>query len=160
MSSISISLIELIVKGIPEGLLDVLAVFIITRQPFVTKKYIIISVVFILSNYLIRLLPINFGVNTMIGLLILVLLFVFFTKTDVPKLIKSTIIILITLFLCEMANVAILTLIFGQTKLDDILLDPMLKAAYGVPSTVLFGLSVFIMSKIVKKKNIETADPV
>lgn len=160
MSSISISLIELVVKGIPEGLLDVLAVFLLTRQAFVIKKYIIISVVFILSNYLIRLLPINFGVNTMIGLLILVLLFVFFTRTDVPKLIKSTIIILITLFLCEMANVAILTLIFGQAKLDEILLDPLLKAAYGVPSTVLFALSVFIMSKIVKKKNIETPDPV
>lgn len=87
----------------------------------------------------------------MIGLLILVLLFVFFTKTDVPKLIKSTIIILITLFLCEMANVAILTLIFGQTKLDDILLDPMLKAAYGVPSTVL-GCPLLLCRKLSKRK--------
>lgn len=80
MSSISISLVELLVKGIPEGLLDVLAVFILTQQKFVLKKYVIISVVFIISNYLVRLLPINFGVNTMIGLLILVLLFVFLRK--------------------------------------------------------------------------------
>ncbi|MFA0814423.1 MAG: hypothetical protein ACC608_01395 [Anaerofustis sp.] len=140
------------VKGIPEGLLDVLAVFILTQQKFVLKKYIIISVVFIISNYLVRLLPINFGVNTMIGLLILVLLFVFFTKSDVPKLIKSTIIILITLFVCEFATVAVLTLIFGQAQLDSILLDPMQKALYGIPSTLLFAAAVYAMYYFMKKR--------
>ena len=158
MSQLSISLIELLVKGVPEGLLVVLAVFILTKTPFDKKKYALISILFIIITYLIRLLPINFGVNTMIGLLILVLLFVLIVKTDVPKLIKSTITILITLFVCEEINVLFLYLILGKEKLDTILSSPMSKALYGTPSTILFGIAIYVMYRIMKKKDLNTSN--
>lgn len=160
MTSISISLIGLFVNGIPEGLLDVLAIFILTKTPFNKRKYLLISFCFITLNYLIRLLPINYGVNTMLGLLVLVLLFM---RIDIQKLIKSSIAILIALFTCEQINLFFLFLIFGKEKIlelfkdKDVVLiqDTISKALYGIPSTVLFAIIIFIMYLITKKKTVK-----
>lgn len=163
MTSISISLIGLFVNGIPEGLLDVLAIFILTKTPFNKRKYLLISFCFITLNYLIRLLPINYGVNTMLGLLVLVLLFTLFMRIDIQKLIKSSIAILIALFTCEQINLFFLFLIFGKEKIlelfkdKDVVLiqDTISKALYGIPSTVLFAIIIFIMYLITKKKTVK-----
>ena len=41
-TSVSLSILELLIKGVPEGLLVVWAVFIITDQPFERNKYLLI----------------------------------------------------------------------------------------------------------------------
>ena len=95
---LKLSWIELLMKGIPEGFLDVLAIYIFTNTKFEKSRYVILSVLFIASTYLIRLLPINLGVNTMLGLLVLILIFIVGCKAEPPKVIKSVIVMAIFLF--------------------------------------------------------------
>ncbi len=152
MSNISISLIELLIKGIPEGLLDVLAIYILTKTPFDKKKYILISSIFIVTTYLIRWLPINLGVNTMISLLVLVVIFLCTTKIDLTKLIKSIISMAIILITCEEINILLLIAIFGKNSAQELLSSSIGKSLYGSPSTVFFAIVIFIIYFVIKKK--------
>jgi hypothetical protein len=52
MSAFLSSLIELAIKGIPEGLLDVLAIYIFTKTPFEKKKFLFVSAPFIIAVYI------------------------------------------------------------------------------------------------------------
>ena len=66
---LKITLFEFIVRGIPEEFLFVFAVYTFTRTAINLKRYLIASFVFWISEYLIRSLPIQYGINTVIGLI-------------------------------------------------------------------------------------------
>ena len=150
---LKISWIELIIKGIPEGFLDVLAIFFFIRMKFDLVKYFILSVGFIFLNYIIRLLPISFGVNTMLGLLALILLFIIICKAEPSKVIKSVIIMAIFLFISEGINSVILILMFGTEKTMSFVSDPITKSISSIPSTVIFAVIVICSYFVLKKRD-------
>jgi hypothetical protein len=153
MSAFLSSLIELAIKGIPEGLLDVLAIYIFTKTPFEKKKFLFVCAPFIIAVYIIRWLPINYGVNTMLNLLVLIILFVAVNKTEISRVIISVIAVTVLLFLSEELNILLLTTVYGTSKTAELLTSTLGKTLYGIPSTIFYGIGIYISYSIIKKRD-------
>ena len=166
MVGISISPIELLIKGTPEGFLFVLAVYILTRTKIDWLKYVIQSLIFIVMTYALRLLPINIGTHTMLSLLALIILFIVANKIDLQMIIRSTIsviIIAIIIVMSEELNVLLLLAFWGQSKTNTLLSGTsIMVSVYEIPSTVIFALvilaSYFVLAKIDKNKKVKNGE--
>lgn len=161
LAGISISPIELLVKGIPEGFLVVLAMHIFTRTKIKHKHYLLLGVFFVTITYLIRFLPITLGVNTMLSLLALIALFQVsykFELSQVVKPISSAVVIMVLIMFAEVLNLLLLTAFVGQDKAEEYFnsSNPVAKVISTSPSTVFFALFIFIgyliLSKIDKNR--------
>ncbi|MPM08338.1 hypothetical protein SDC9_54650 [bioreactor metagenome] len=161
MSGISISVTQLIIKGIPEGMLIVLALHFFTRTKIEWKKYFILSAVYIIATYLIRFLPIKLGINTILSLLVLILLFHAAYKAQMDKVARSVIssvAILIILVVSEALNIYLLRFIFGTVKADAFLQsdNPLIKNICITPSTTFIAIFTFagnlLLTKLEKRK--------
>ncbi len=148
-----LSWIELLIKGIPEGFLDILAMYILTKAKFNKKKYLSISLIFIVLTYFVRMLPINYGVNAMISILVFMLLFVLFCDVEFPLAIKSAITVMIFLFVSEGFNALLLIALYGRDQTQALFDSPLAKSIYGIPSTLFFALFILITYLVLSRLN-------
>jgi len=162
LNGIAISVTQLLIKGIPEGFLMILALHVFTRTKIEMKKYITISVLYIVITYLVRFLPITLGVNTMLSLLTMLLLFQATYKAQLGKVVRSVIsvvAIIICVMISEMLNMLVLYTIYGQSKAEELLNfgTELTKSVATIPSTIFLGLFIFlahlVLTKMEKRKN-------
>jgi hypothetical protein len=160
MSGISVSIQILLIKGIPECLLVAWAIHIFTDTPLEWKKYIAMAAIYILTTYLIRLLPITLGVNTVLSLFVLIFAFQIIYRAGLSKVVRaviSSVIVLILSALSELLNVAFLALLYGWEEAEKLFRfsDELKRSIYTIPSTVflaLFVLSGYFIMKTVREK--------
>ena len=149
MSGISISLAQLLIIGIPQGFIFVLGIYILTRTKFELFKYLILSSIVTLLTYLIRFLPISIGINSMLSLLVLILLFLITYKLNLPQIIRLIVsVIAIFLFICfsEILNEAILYILFGKIRTQDLLnsSSPLIKSISMIPTNIILAILVLV----------------
>ena len=101
------------------------------------KRYIISSILFAICVYFIRMLPINYGVHTILNIISQTVILISINKIDIILAIKSSIITSICLFIIEVLNMLALSLIFKE-QLEAIMSNTMLKTIYGLPSLDMF----------------------
>lgn len=158
MNGISTSIAVLLMKGIPEGFMATLALHLFTRTKVQPKKYFMLSLIYIVATYLIRLLPITLGVNTVLSLFVLILCFQFAYKYQLSKVISSIVsafIIMIIIAVSEIINMIMLTMMYGEAKAEE-LFNSSVGIEYslsGLPSTIF--IAVFILIGYFIIKNIE-----
>lgn len=157
MSNISISLTQFLIIGIPQGFLFVLAIYIFTKTKFNMKKYLLISSIVTVLTYLIRFLPITIGVNTMLSLLVLILVFMLVYRLDLPKivhLIVSVIAIFLFIGISEFADELILELLLGRAQTQALQNDgsSLVKSLLWIPSNVVFAILVLIVYLVFRKR--------
>lgn len=158
MDGIAVNIIVLFFKGIPEGLLTVLALHIFTQTKIQPKKYFLFSFIYISATYLIRLLPITLGVHTVFSLFLLILTFQFIYNGQLSKVISSIIsaaFVLILVAISEVLNMLLLILVYGQPKAEALFnsSNGLTKSLYTSPSNVFFAILVFAGYFILKKIN-------
>ena len=156
MSDIAVNIVMLLVKGIPEGMLAVLALHIFTRTPLDKRKYLFLSFVYITATYLIRFLPIALGVNTVLSLFVLIITFQFTYKarlSEVIRTIASSAVILIIIAVSEVLNMFLLIALYGQSKAEELLSsnNGIVQSIYTIPSSIIFAFFIFIGYLILKK---------
>lgn len=135
--------IEFILRAIPEGFLFILAVYIFSKTEIDKRKYITSSIVYAVTIFLVRLLPINYGVHSILALLFLVLFITIYNKIDTIKVMRSVLIIFIIQFLTEGLNIIILNLI-PNIDLDSLLNSALIKNLLGLPSLAAAYLIVYL----------------
>ncbi|NLT39914.1 MAG: hypothetical protein GXX89_05545 [Clostridiales bacterium] len=166
MNQISINLMMVLIKGIPEGLLSVLAIFMFTGTKVYPRKYFLISAILIVATYLIRFLPIALGVNTVLSLLILIISFQIVCKTQMSKMIRTIAAAACTFILIavsEVFNMLLLTAIYDRATAESLLNseDGITQSVYSIPSTVFFGIFVligFLVIKIIRNRKMKYGD--
>lgn len=136
-----VSLLELFVRGIPEGVLFIFASYIFSRKKFNSKRVLVSIFLVALSGYLTRKLPIQPGVNSILNIFILVAINNNINKIEMIKSIRVSVIIFILQFICEAANIFLLQYLFG-IDLNYVFSNSYLKTVYGIPS--LFIAAVFV----------------
>ena len=110
-----ISLIEFILRTIPESFLIIWAIYLLSYKRINQKRYIASSVFIAISTYLVRMLPINYGVHTVINIIICILIVVLINKISISKAMSSVLKVVITISICEWVNTVVLDKIM---KLD------------------------------------------
>ncbi|EKQ51720.1 MULTISPECIES: hypothetical protein [unclassified Clostridium] len=132
---------EFIVRAIPEAFIIIFAGYILSNKELNIKRYLISSILLAISTFFIRMLPINYGVHTILSIIIQIILLVYISKIDMILAMKSSIILTICLFIVELLNMLVLNIILKE-KLESIMINPIPKTIYGLPS--LFGFAFII----------------
>lgn len=132
---------EFFVRLIPEVLILIFASYTFSKTKIDGKKYIISVVLLGICVFTIRMLPINYGVHTILNIIALTIIVSNINRIDTIESIKSSIVTTILLFICEGINVIGLNMTVAD-KLDNIVTNPILKTIYTLPS--LIGLLIIV----------------
>lgn len=140
---LKLSLFEIIVRALPEEFLFVLSVHAFTKTGINLKKYLMSGSILWIMACLIRLLPIQYGINTILGLIVLIVLVSYINKIDIIKSIRAGIITMILGFVFEGINLLLIQFVLHK-ELQNIVGDPVLKTLYGLPSLIIFAIFVIV----------------
>ena len=117
--------------------------------------FLISSIVFAVATFLVRTLGrFNFGVHTMLILLIVNLICILFLKIDVKHSVLGSLMVTIIVLAGEMINLAVLMLFLDQSQINAQMSQPLFKAWAAVPGNVLLGAIVTIayIKRVIKGK--------
>lgn len=142
---------EFVVRIIPEAFILIFAMAVLSNTKLNLKKYIISSLLFGIYVYSVRMLPINYGVHTILDLVIMIIIMSSINKTEIILGIKASLITTIVLFICEGFNMLLLSLIF-KDKLESIITNTTMKTIYGLPSLICFA--IITVMYYLRKRNV------
>lgn len=150
---LNLSIQELFFRVLPEEFLFILAIYSFSKTTINIKKYAIASIILAIITYLIRLLPIQYGVHTILGIIAILVISVNIMKIDIIKAIQASIITTIIEFISEGINIFIIQYILKK-DINYIFNDPNLKVLYGFPSLVILAsiVIIFYIRAFVKKE--------
>lgn len=153
LSMLNLSIQELFFRVIPEEFLFILAIYSFSKTTINIKKYAISSIMLSIIAYLVRLLPIQYGVHTILGIIAILVIAVNIMKIDIIQAIRASIITMIIEFICEVINIFIIQYILKK-DINYIFNDPNLKIVYGIPSLIIFAfiITIYYIRAFVKKE--------
>jgi len=140
---LALTAFEFIVRTIPEAFIFIFACYAFSNTKVNTKKYIISSILLAICTYFVRMLPINYGVHTILIIIIQTVILTNMNNIDIIKSVKSTIMTVILILIFEGINMLALNLIF-KDGLDSMLSNTTLKTIYGLPSLVCVFITILI----------------
>lgn len=146
-----ISLLELIVRGIFEELFFVLSVHAFSKTGINLKRFLLSGMIFWISQYFIRCLPIQYGIHSILSLIALIILGNLINKIDIIKSIRAGIITFILGFIFEGMNLCFIQFILKK-DLNMVMNNPNLKILYGIPSVIVLGIFVIAYYLILLKR--------
>ncbi len=138
---LNISVFEFIVRILPEALVFIFATYTFSNIKIDKKKYLLASVILGCCVFIIRKLPINYGVHTILNIFTLPIICTSINKISIVEATMSSIITTILLFVLEGVNVFFLSLIF-KDSLTQVMSNPTLKTIYGLPSLAVLAIIV------------------
>jgi len=141
--------IEIFLRNIPEMLLIVWGIHILARKSINMKVYLISSIIMALVNFFVRMLPIYFGVHTLI-IVILTICIIAISGIPTGKAIYGTLLMFLILSLSEFINVAILNLL--NININSEFTNPIIKSVLGIPSLIIMSLFVLTIRYYIKGK--------
>lgn len=135
-------------QSIPESLILLyLGLASIGIRP-VFPKVLLAAVLSSLLSWLVRWLPLPYGIHTVIGIVVITLLILMFFRVELIKAVVGTI-FAVTIFVSTEALVLpIMTIIIGVTNYQEIWGRPVLRLVLAVPELLLLGaLAYFLVKK-------------
>lgn len=145
-----LTLTDLLILGIPESLLVILSVCLFSQKRLTCKHYILSVILYSASGFIVRMLPISFGVHTIINIIVLILICLYMLKISVLKAISYTFITFILVSFCEAVYFTLMTKLL---KFDIVLeaSNNLMKDLYEFPSLILFAIVILMVARIYKK---------
>lgn len=138
---LKLSIMEFFLRALPEAIIFILGAHAFCKKNIYIKPFFISTVLLSTVSYLIRMLPIHFGVHTIMILIVYILLMYFINDLNIIKSASSGLILVIILFAAEWLNVYVLTNIL-KLDINVIFKDPLKKLLYGIPSLLLFSIII------------------
>lgn len=148
---LKLTALEFLLRTIPESFLCVLVSYLFANRSIQKKPYVISSLLFAVATYLVRFLPIDFGIHSLISFALFIPICVYVNKIPINKAITSIFSIGILLTFCEWVNVIILVNIL-KVDIQAVLVKPGLKTLCLMPSLILFALFVLLLHRYTKFK--------
>ncbi|WP_315971149.1 hypothetical protein [Clostridium botulinum] len=148
---LKIGVIELLMRLTPESFLLIFIVQAFSNSKISKNKYILSSILLATTIYSIRLLPIHYGVNTILNIIAIVLICIFINEVTPIKAISYSLILSIFLALSEALNLYFIYKIFGENVVD-IFENPLKKSISGIPSMIMLIITVLFIFKIKNRR--------
>lgn len=130
--------IEFFLRALPEAFILILAIYAFSNTKIEIKRYVIGSILCAIAIFIVRMLPISYGVHTILSMGIIILIGVMISYIDVIKSIKGILIVVILQFILEGANVFMIQNIC-KGDMNVIFSDPIQKTLYGIPSIIMLA---------------------
>lgn len=149
---LKVTILELCFRGFPECLLSIWAINLINMKKLNKKIWVLLSAVFAIAVYLVRMLPIQYGVHTLITVIFFVTSAYYISHISLVKAISSTLIVITLLSICEFLNFVIILYVFKMNiqKMFSVTWEKILAT---LPSLILFICFILIFN-FVNRRNV------
>lgn len=144
------SLIYLAGIVIPEGLFFVWAFYTLSQTRISINRYFLSVIINVILVCGVKLLPIDFGVHTLLLIVAYIITNIVINKINVIKSIVVTISVIIIEFICEIIDLFIIQHLF-KSNAEYIFSNSILKVLYGFPSFLLFVFFIILLKFLIKK---------
>ncbi|KGO15459.1 hypothetical protein [Clostridium botulinum] len=152
---LKLSIVEFVARATPEAFLLIFAVYTFSNTRMNKKNYLLSSFLMLIMIFIIRSLPISYGIHTILSIMVLILLSYIINRIDVIRAVKSTIITIIFQLICEGTNIFIIQYILKK-DMNHIFRDPNLKTIYGIPSLIIFACIIVLRYiRLLKRKELQ-----
>ncbi|NFH10149.1 hypothetical protein FDG42_10585 [Clostridium botulinum] len=131
----------------PEAFLFIFIIQAFSNSEINKNKYVLSSILFSVIIYSIRLLPIHYGVHTVLNIIAIILICTFINQVAPIKAITYSLILVSFLALSEALNLYFVYKIFGE-NITNILKNPLKKCIYLMPSIIVLVIIVLFIFKI------------
>ena len=139
-------LLSLLLQDFPESFIFALTVFAMLRLKFDYKQIFIVAILQTFTN-LIRLLPIAFGMHTIILIITLAVYVRLVTKESMPKILGGSILVIV-IALAMQAIYAEPLLSITHLSYDNVSESPLLREVFCLPyEIVILGIALFLNHK-------------
>lgn len=135
--------IEFFLRGLPEGFLFILSIYAFSKTKIDKKRYVASSIICAIAFFSIRMLPISYGVHTILSIGVTILLGSTINGIDVIKVVKSILIYVIIQFVTEGINIFIIQNILN-VDINEVFSNPIVKTLYGIPSLMMASIIIVI----------------
>jgi len=119
LQMLKLSLLEVFFRAIPECSLMVFSTYTFSKVAINKWRYSLSSILLVIIIYIIRCLPINFGMHTVLAFITSIVLSVSISRIDFFQSIKAVAFTVILEFICEGINIFIILYVFGLKMNDD-----------------------------------------
>lgn len=154
VSTIKISLISVLLQGIPEQIAVVTLACEIARISLKLNKVILIGIVLAFCAYVIRLFPIPFGVHTFLLILLLSVFLTWLGKRDIGLSFYATLVTFLVLVILEYSCISLCMLYFGLTPAT-VFTNQVIRIVIGEPHVLLLFITAYLLNRYFKKRQLE-----
>lgn len=149
---LKLTLFEFIFRGVPEAFILMFSLFTLSNTSLKMKRYIMSSLILAFGEYLIRMLPINYGVHTILGIFLMILLMCVINNTDIILSIKAALVTTIILYVLEGIDLFISSF-FMKNNLQFVMTNSYSKVVVGIPALSIF-LIILLFFNHKKRKGV------
>ena len=142
---------EFLLGYILQSFTFVLALYAFTKTKFILNQYILTSLIFTVSTYFVRLLPISLGIHTLLNLLVLMALGILYLKIPVFSTMFATMSSIIIVCIYESIGLLIIESIVGQEQFLPFMSVRLNKAMVGVPINLMVTVTICACFFIIKR---------
>lgn len=143
---------------LPQDISIIIGIYTFNKQKIQFKKFLACIVITLVAVSLIRLLPISFGIHTLLSMIVLIFLGVYFLGFPIHKTIMSVFLTFIIILILETSSMKMLTLIYGSNGFQSIMDNPITNAVAGFPVSVLLFVIILILYFKLTKQAIRSGD--
>ncbi|AJD32329.1 hypothetical protein AAGC94_08895 [Clostridium sporogenes] len=148
---LKIGITELFVRTLPESFLVIFVIQAFSNSKMNKSKYVLSSTLLSIVIYSIRLLPIHYGVHTILNLIAIIVICTFINEVTPIKSITYSLILMSLLALSEALNLYFIYKIFGENIVNT-LKDPLKKCIYLMPSIIILLIIVLFTLKVKNRR--------
>jgi len=135
-----------------QAFIFVFGIYTFNRQKIDFKKYLLASISVAIISFVVRQLPISFGVHTIFDMLASIIICISLLKMPAINTIRSMSIVIVILLASEIVGLLIAMSIFENDKFQTIMDNSLQRAIMSVPINILFLLLVTLSYHILKRK--------
>lgn len=144
---LKIGIVELMIRTLPECFLIIFVIQVFSNDKINKNKYVLSSALLSIIMYFIRLLPIHYGVHTILNIIAIILICTFINEVTPIKSITYSLILMSLLALSEALNLYFIYKIFGE-DIANTLKDPLKKCIYLMPAMIILVIIILSIFKI------------
>jgi hypothetical protein len=142
MENIAIITIRYILGFGLQSFLLVLGIYTFNKQKLILKDYLITAALVSIVTYLMKLLPISVGVQTIMNMIFMYLVCVIYLKMQPYKTIRSTSLCVVLILLSEMVVTALAAMIMGKEEFQTIISDTSQRYYIGALANIVFAIII------------------
>ncbi len=149
-----IPLLALIFQGIPEVIAIITLAYVIANVPLVWKKIIPAGILLAFVSYGVRLLPITFGVHTIILIGLTFFILMFLGKSSVNPALIASIISMLAITVAEAVCLSLLMPLFGVTS-EILFTNTIIRILISWPQVLVMLILAFVTYKFKTQREIK-----
>jgi hypothetical protein len=125
-----------------QSFLLVLGIYTFNKQKVILKDYLLTAMLVSIVTYIMKLLPISVGVQTIMNMIFMYLVCVIYLKMQPYKTIRSTSFCVVLILVSEMIVTAIAAMFFGKEQFQIIIGDPSQRYYIGALANIVFAIII------------------